>query len=705
MERVGIYNRCSTEEEAQVNALAGQAEESREIAERMGWIVTAQYIESESGTSTGKRTEYRRMLEDMETDLFDIVMIKSIDRLMRSTGEWYRFLDRLVQNQKRLYIYIDRKFYTAEDSLITGIKAILAEDFSRELSKKIKNAHHRRQERRTGLNISVPMFGWDRISANEFVINEREAERYREAFRMAGEGVGFYTISNYMYDRGVRGKNDGKISASQWRNMLYTPRAHGTVVMHREEYDFDTKRKIPVPPEEWIYCENALPAIVSKAYQEEVLEILTRRKVKCGFDNYTRDMSKTGLYELSGKLICGDCGRVYYRIPVSTTRGTLIEWKCSGALQNGRLASNHNGCDNINLVEEEVFRLMGKVFTERYGGAADAAHNASDAGPAGPPRGAFRAISEEAFALIEEELGESHDGRAKRELQREYDRLRGKKELLFQKLLAGTIEDADFKRYHAALSERMEVLFGEIRDIEERETTYNNDGERLRQIREALRGEPASEEATARPIGVSGGVPEESAADRTIATGAVERALSARVRRITVHHDGMLELDFDRAGLEELIGVLGCGDPKLGGISGRRPAEFLETGGVTADEAEKSDSNGIERSVVLWARYIHKTNTTKRREAVNQRILELLKENPELRLRDVAERTGRKLSYVQQSVSRLKAEGRLRYARGGKGADGGKADDGRAGRWIVTAPGGTPNRMPDTALDAGVDFY
>ena len=42
-------------------------------------------------------------------------------------------------------MYIERKFYTADDALITGIKAILAEEYSRELSKKINNAHRHRQ--------------------------------------------------------------------------------------------------------------------------------------------------------------------------------------------------------------------------------------------------------------------------------------------------------------------------------------------------------------------------------------------------------------------------------------------------------------------------------------------------------------------------------------------------------------------------------
>ena len=79
MERAVIYNRCSTEEEAQVNALQVQVQESREIVGNQGWMLVEQYIESQSATTAGKRTEYQRLLADMETNLFDIIVIKSID--------------------------------------------------------------------------------------------------------------------------------------------------------------------------------------------------------------------------------------------------------------------------------------------------------------------------------------------------------------------------------------------------------------------------------------------------------------------------------------------------------------------------------------------------------------------------------------------------------------------------------------------------
>ena len=162
--RVVIYNRCSTEEEAQINALEIQAAESRELVYAKGWQLIDQYIESESGTSVERRLEYQRLLEDMECDKFDIIVIKSIDRLMRSAMDWYFFVSKLARFGKQLYIYIDNKFYSPDDSLINGIKAILAEDFSRELSKKIKNAHKRRQIKKSGINITSIL--WLKLPVN-----------------------------------------------------------------------------------------------------------------------------------------------------------------------------------------------------------------------------------------------------------------------------------------------------------------------------------------------------------------------------------------------------------------------------------------------------------------------------------------------------------------------------------------------------------
>ena len=121
MTRAVIYCRCSTEEESQRDALVRQAAEAEECVRRLNWFLEDKYIESRSGTSTKGREQYRRLFEDLLKDKFDIVVIKSQDRLMRNTKDWYLFADRLVTCKKRLYLYLEKRFYSADDALITGI--------------------------------------------------------------------------------------------------------------------------------------------------------------------------------------------------------------------------------------------------------------------------------------------------------------------------------------------------------------------------------------------------------------------------------------------------------------------------------------------------------------------------------------------------------------------------------------------------------
>ena len=130
MLRAVIYCRCSTEEESQKDALKQQVNEARQSVCRQGWTLVDEYIEAKSGTTTANRNEYNRLYEELKSDKFDVVVIKSQDRLMRNTKDWYLFIDRLISNEKRLFMYLDGTFYSADDALITGIKAILAEAVS-----------------------------------------------------------------------------------------------------------------------------------------------------------------------------------------------------------------------------------------------------------------------------------------------------------------------------------------------------------------------------------------------------------------------------------------------------------------------------------------------------------------------------------------------------------------------------------------------
>ena len=147
--RAVFYARVSTAEEEQLNAIELQIEENRGCIKDHGWKLVGEYIDrSKSGTMVKGRDDYQRLYEDLYEDLFDIVVIKDQERLQRNTLDWYLFVDNLVTNNLKLFMYLDNKFFKpSEDALITGVKAIIAEEYSRNLSKKLNNSNKRRIER------------------------------------------------------------------------------------------------------------------------------------------------------------------------------------------------------------------------------------------------------------------------------------------------------------------------------------------------------------------------------------------------------------------------------------------------------------------------------------------------------------------------------------------------------------------------------
>ncbi|MHB8130001.1 MAG: recombinase family protein, partial [Mobilitalea sp.] len=205
-----IYCRVSTDEEKQVNALKGQVQEAIAAVHKQKWKLVDQYIdEGRSGTTTKKRDEYNRLVSELDQNKFDVIVVKSQDRLMRNTKEWYVFVDKLVQAQKKLFFYLDNKFYTPDDALITGIKAILAEEFSRDLSKKINNAHKSRQEKGTNVSITSNTWGYNKVK-KEVVINEKEADIVRLIYQRCIEGKGSRIIAKELQTKGIKSRSGGK---------------------------------------------------------------------------------------------------------------------------------------------------------------------------------------------------------------------------------------------------------------------------------------------------------------------------------------------------------------------------------------------------------------------------------------------------------------------------------------------------------------
>ncbi|MEE1015001.1 MAG: recombinase family protein [Lachnospiraceae bacterium] len=507
MECICIYNRCSTEEENQKNALEIQAQESVEIVrQHVGWQIVDQFVESQSGTTSAKRSKYQQMLACIEQRKYTIVVIKSIDRLVRNTKDWYLFLDCIVRNNTRLYIYIDNKFYSPEDSLITGIKAILAEEFSRELSKKIKNAHKRRQTNKSGYNICSEMFGWNKISKDIYEVNEDEANVIRQAYELIEQGYGFDRLSKEMFLRGVRSRNQKKIAPTTWRKMLRSPRMYGTVILHRTEYDFNLHKAVQIPETEWVLCEDALPPIVSREYYQRMLDIMDKRSRACNISESQGMPKSNGSHELSGKIICGMCGNVFYRRKQSLKYGKRAVWVCSNYINKGtKQEDNPEGCQGIFLIEDVLKEFIFKAYVERFQN----------------PESKDRYLIDETLRILRSTLSGTDYILKMKNLERESKKLLRNKDKAFEKLMDGVLSDLDYKAFMRRIDEQLQKISYELDELKAEMSSVEDMEKRLLGIKKELKQGDVLKEA-------------------------LKTEVIGKVQEIRVYEDQMLDIRFDR---------------------------------------------------------------------------------------------------------------------------------------------------------------
>lgn len=614
MVRAVLYARCSTEEESQKDALVQQVKEGEACIKEQDWLLVDRYIESKSGTTTKGRKEYARLYADLLKDKFDVIVIKSQDRLMRNTMDWYLFVDRLVTEQKQLYIYIERKFYTADDALITGIKAILAEDYSRELSKKINNAHRNRQKSGGKVIMTSRVYGFRKLPDKSIALVEEEAAVKRRMYELCAADFGTRTIATILENDGVRKRDGQPFGANDILRIIKNPINKGCAVMGRFHYDFDTKKTIRTSSDEWYVYDHKVPETVSEELWESANENIRKRRSNKKAESSADVSGKNGgKYHLSGKLQCGLCGSPYYRrIRKRYKTGEIIhEWKCRTYLETGRNTGRLDrpqlrrvqlehveGCDNVHLDEERLYQLLEKNCLSSYQVDKEK-------------------LTRKMISLLKTVLKEQ-------DLQPEIDRVKMQKKQikeqtkkLVDKLLDGVLSDQVYTEKQKELDERLENIQVQLNRLEKKNNQKSFLKYRILNIEESLKNGDIIEKASV--------------------AGMLEE-----IDRIVVFPT-YLELHFN---LSKMIGV--------------------------------TDMNLLPESEQDCIRIEYDNLFNYRQGMVEEReqIVQLLKENPDYKAKDIARELGYGLSKTQYRMKVLQEEGKIQFHR-----------DGRTGYWEVLKEG------------------
>ncbi len=231
--RVAVYARVSTKSTEQVSSIENQTKYYTEKVEKTpNWSLFKIYSdEGKSGTSTKKRTEFRRMLKDASEGKFDLILCASVSRFAREVSTAVEEVKRLRYTDPHhpIGVYFETEnIYTLEPDYkqAFNIHAMLAEWESDTKSRRMILSYDQRIC--TGQYQVVDLFGYRHTRDGDLIIKPDEAKTVRFIYLAYIFGYSCAEIAEILTEKNRRtpnGKSDW--TAGKVWSIMGNERRHG----------------------------------------------------------------------------------------------------------------------------------------------------------------------------------------------------------------------------------------------------------------------------------------------------------------------------------------------------------------------------------------------------------------------------------------------------------------------------------------------
>ncbi len=279
------------------------------------------------------------------------ICIKDFSRLSRDMLQvGYLVESVLPLFQTRLISVTDHHdtndFYEDTGGINVTFKYLMAEFYSRDLSKKITAGKRARMKRGQHV-LKIPLFGYKLDENRKFIIDEPAAEIVRFIFQLSLEGKTTAEIRSTLYEQNIPTRSEYKkdvlgVTSNQvtmtkglWERssiteLLRNEQYIGTYISGRRKALADGSGKdMEMPESEWIKIPHHHPPIVEETTFRQVQENLQTRVNKSG-------KTATREHFLKGKVFCAVCQHKMQWIPFQgnyfacITSRDIPDLACSG---------------------------------------------------------------------------------------------------------------------------------------------------------------------------------------------------------------------------------------------------------------------------------------------------------------------------------------------------------------------------------------
>lgn len=361
---MAAYCRVSTDQDEQLLSYENQVKYYTDyIKSKKDYEFVDVYAdEGISGTSTKKREDFLRMIEDCDKGMIDLIITKSISRFARNTKdclEYYRHL-----KEQGIGIYFEKENINTLESqgeVLLTILSSLAQEESRTISENCKWGIQRRMEQGYVRANTTKFIGYDRDDNVNLIINAEQAKIVKRIYKEYLDGRTVDYIARGLESDEIKNWED-KVNwlPGTIDKILMNEKYKGDALLQKT-YTVDylsKKRSRNEGQVKQYYVENSHEAIIDEETWECAQLERARRKEYMEKHGLTAYSHRPDENPFSGKIICASCGQAYGRKTWQSRTTNRKVWQCGLRYRRKGVIE----CDNRH-VDDEVFSIR---FLESY---------------------------------------------------------------------------------------------------------------------------------------------------------------------------------------------------------------------------------------------------------------------------------------------------------------------------------------------------
>jgi len=348
MIKVAGYCRVSTDKDDQANSFETQKAYFRTYIQRSpDWELYEIYAdEGITGTSTRKRKEFNRMMNDAYEGKFQMIVTKEVSRFSRNILDTIAYTRELRAMGIGVIFATDRiNTLEPESEMILSYIAAQSQEESRRTSARVVWGQTRQMEK--GVVFGQSLLGYD-VKDGKLSVNPEGAEIVRLIFhKYALEQVSTAQIARFLTAEGYRTYR----GSTKWKSNTVIK------ILNNEKYVGDLVQKKTYTPDFLTHDKKpnkgAVPLITIRDHHEPIIsrEVwnLAQERLQKNNKHAAGDSGRSNRYVFSGKIKCGECGSSFVGRFKYLKDGTRIRrWSCGTATNEGTA-----GCKVGKLVRDD----------------------------------------------------------------------------------------------------------------------------------------------------------------------------------------------------------------------------------------------------------------------------------------------------------------------------------------------------------------